>query len=127
MEDWLYAAGWDQGLVRGDCLGSTVAGVSSPPQAAGKRRLLLRSVGADGIVNSNASELLNTTQAVSQRDLTSSTKTIGEQNMASKLSGNRAIVFLAETSDDKAPTESTLGGTKEVCLSPSERFSVECF
>lgn len=126
MEDWLYAAGWDQGLVRGDCLGSTVAGVSSPPQAAGKRRLLLRSVGADGIGNSNAFELLNTTQAVSQRDLTSSTKTIGEQNI-SKLSGNRAIVFLAETSDDKAPHESTLGGTKEVCLSPSGRFSVEYF
>lgn len=89
MEDWMYAAGWDKGLVRQDCTGNSDSPIRSLPR-------YLRSDN-------------DSLSFVDNRQVSANIS-----GPALELSGNRALVFLVETSDAKAPSESTLGGSEEV-------------
>lgn len=94
MEDWMYAAGWDKSLLRQDCLGKKATGGPSYSR-------FLQSV-------TNATSFLRT------RQLTEKATRQQDSSAAMPLDGNRALVFLVETSDAKTPAESSLGGGQEV-------------
>jgi hypothetical protein len=91
MEDWMYAAGWDKSHVRMDCIGS--------------KRLKNRFLRAEEVINSSSP----IHASFSRRFLRNS----GTSKEVA-LSGNRALVFLVETSDAKSPPETKLGGSAEV-------------
>lgn len=93
MEDWLYAAGWDKGLVHTDCI--------RQPGHQGNNKLRLRQQR-----RSNSRRL-----SVKDNDL--------------EVSGNRALVFLVETSNQKSPDVSKLGGTQQV--SSFSSFSITAY
>lgn len=91
----MYAAGWDKSLLRQDCLGKKATGGPSYSR-------FLQSV-------ANATSFLRSRQL--------SEKAAAHQQDSSAtmpLDGNRALVFLVETSDAKSPVESSLGGGHEV-------------
>lgn len=104
MEDWLYAAGWDRDLVQKNCLGfnrnnkasSRFVGYHLPRKSHRFRPRLLTEV-----------ETTNSRRLDEEEAKDTSKEMI-------KFGGNRALVFLVETSDLKTPQASSLGGSHEI-------------
>jgi hypothetical protein len=86
MEDWMYAAGWDEQNVKRNCLG-----LQDESAYANQTRTLRHRL----------------RRPTSHRTLTTA-------NPKKSLSGNRALVYLVETSDAKQPAMQSLGHSDDV-------------
>lgn len=130
MEDWMYAAGWDDSAPIRQCIGLN----------GGKRALSALSSISDmkQRLNMSPASLPDTTSlslpapsrrlvTESQPNTTTESPLQQEQSESSEVgttktstnhtifdNHNRAIVFLVETSDDKRPKDEDLGTTHEV-------------
>lgn len=109
MEDWMYAAGWDKALVRQDCLGY---------KKANQRKL--RQESDDSLAEDHVTVQAETITEENHETLDKIHRWLSVSNntdtpsSSTSLSGNRALVFLVETSDAKSPKDTALGGTAEV-------------
>jgi hypothetical protein len=105
MEDWLYAAGWDHSPVKtcsgvgGD--GAVTVNPYNPPR------------GTKNIVLSTQRRQLDA-QAIPSRSLASPASGTALVAGTDDVAENRAIVFLVETSNQKKPLDSSLGGSEKV-------------
>lgn len=84
MEDWLYAAGWDKSIVQNNCAG------------------LNKNERYVGYFKSGSQNSFNLRKL----------KEEAKENVIAH--GNRALVFLVETSNAKAPHKDSLGGYNKV-------------
>jgi hypothetical protein len=138
MEDWLYAAGWDTKGVRTDCLGGgqqqqQQETITISQQQEQHRQL--HSLDYATAINHwthKKNKLATDTTWSNDGGLRSkyledpSLPTLDHprqetspptSNQSSLMSGNRAMVFLVETSDQKSPSTNTLGDTVNVSKS----------
>lgn len=140
MEDWLYAEGWDQSFLRKDCVGM---GEIKVPQAGSDASLRGTDIRISRLVGSLYSDIdrmddasgslpnhspsprkrllshPRTTLASNEALPTRYLRTVAEEGDGRKLletipNGNRALVFLVETSDLKRPTQDSLGGSLRI-------------
>lgn len=105
----MYAAGWDKALVRQDCLGYKKANQRKLRQVSDTSLAEKHvSVEAETITEENYTTLNKTRRWLSVSNITDN------PSSSASLLGNRALVFLVETSDAKSPKDTALGGTAEV-------------
>ena len=127
MEDWLYAAGWDESASVRQCIGlvggrralSALSAVSDMRQ-----RLNISSVSLPAttslplpaphhlLTESQYNTTTISPQQLHDQDSSEAVKTLANHTIFDN--HNRAIVFLVETSDDKRPKDEDLGTTHEV-------------
>ena len=131
MEDWLYAAGWDRSELS-TCDGADVVDTRTRTHL---RRAEDPIASRDGAAPSHKTHRTSSSSSSSftrkkkksskayyagssspTRDRTGRRALAGHSNASADQSENRAVVFLVETSDLKAPTASSLGGSKEVTI-----------
>jgi hypothetical protein len=128
MEDWLYAEGWDSGPLRKDCLGYNIS-------LTEKSSMMMSSGGTDKKEHlvplpqqqraqqhrMNIRARNRKTASIPYNNNHNNRRSLEERHAGRQLSdvipeGNRALVFLVETSDLKKPTPDSLGGTSQVTL-----------
>jgi hypothetical protein len=127
MEDWLYAAGWDRGELS-TCDGADVVDIRTTHLRRAEDPIASREGVAPLHKTHRTSSSSSTRKKKSSKAYagSSSSPTIDHtgrralagrsSNASADQSENRAVVFLVETSDLKAPTASSLGGSKEVTI-----------
>ena len=128
MEDWMYAAGWDDSSPIRQCIGLTNGRrvLSAMSSVSDMRRRLNMSPASLPVDNTSlplpipSHRLLsesqpNTTESPLQQEQSESSNATKTPNNHTIFDNhNRAIVFLVETSDDKRPKDEDLGTTHEV-------------
>ena len=129
MEDWMYAAGWDESAPVRQCISlvggrralSALSSVSYMRQRLNISPLPLPSV--TSLSQPALSHRLltesqyNTTESPLQQQDQEPSETVNTTRLTNHTifdNHNRAIVFLVETSDDKRPKDEDLGTTHEV-------------
>ena len=130
MEDWMYAAGWDDSAPVRQCIGltsgrralSNMSSVSDMRQRLNIPTSPLPSVTSPSLPIPSHRQLTEpqsntTTESPPPQEQSESSEAITTAaNHTLFDNHNRAIVFLVETSDDKRPKDEDLGNTHEVGL-----------
>jgi hypothetical protein len=127
MEDWLYAEGWDSGPLRKDCLGYNISVAEKSAMMSGEtnRKELVPLPQLQNSLRAQQQRMniraRNRKTASIPSNNNNNRRSLEERNAGRQLSdvipqGNRALVFLVETSDLKKPIPDSLGGTSQVTL-----------
>lgn len=127
MEDWLYAAGWDRSELstcdeadvvdtRTTHLRRAEDPIASRDGAAPSHKTHRTSSSSSFTRKKKSSKAHYAGSSSPTRDRTGRRALAGRSNASADQSENRAVVFLVETSDLKAPTASSLGGSQEVTI-----------